>query len=45
LVATAHARSWEFFSYSFTLWITPTFIFSGAFFAVDRFPDYVEPIA
>ena len=45
LVATAHAKSWEFFSYFFTFWITPMFVFSGVFFAVDRFPDYVEPIA
>ena len=45
LVATAYARSWEFFSYFFTFWITPMFVFSGVFFDVDRFPDYVEPIA
>jgi lipooligosaccharide transport system permease protein len=45
LVATAYARSWEFFSYFFTFWITPMFVFSGVFFAVDRFPDYIEPIA
>jgi lipooligosaccharide transport system permease protein len=45
LVATAYARSWEFFSYFFTFWITPMFVFSGVFFAVDRFPDYIEPVA
>ena len=45
LAATAYARSWEFFSYFFTFWVTPMFIFSGVFFGVDRFPDYVEPIA
>jgi lipooligosaccharide transport system permease protein len=45
LLATAYAKSWEFFSYFFTFWITPMFIFSGVFFGVDRFPDYVEPIA
>jgi lipooligosaccharide transport system permease protein len=44
LAATAHARSWEFFSYFFTFWVTPMFVFSGVFFGVDRFPDYVEPI-
>jgi lipooligosaccharide transport system permease protein len=44
LAATAHAKSWEFFSYFFTFWVTPMFIFSGVFFSVDRFPDYVEPI-
>jgi lipooligosaccharide transport system permease protein len=45
LAATAHAKSWEFFSYFFTVWVTPMFVFSGVFFGVDRFPDYVEPIA
>jgi lipooligosaccharide transport system permease protein len=45
LAATAYARSWEFFSYFFTFWITPMFIFSGVFFGVDRFPDYIEPVA
>jgi len=45
LVATAYARSWEFFSYFFTFWITPMFVFSGVFFGVDRFPDYIEPVA
>jgi lipooligosaccharide transport system permease protein len=45
LVATAYAKSWEFFSYFFTFWITPMFIFCGVFFGVDRLPDYVEPIA
>jgi lipooligosaccharide transport system permease protein len=45
LAATAYAKSWEFFSYFFTFWVTPMFIFSGVFFGVDRFPDYIEPIA
>jgi lipooligosaccharide transport system permease protein len=45
LAATAHAKSWEFFSYFFTFWVTPMFVFSGVFFGVDRFPDFVEPIA
>lgn len=45
LLATAYARSWEFFSYFFTFWVTPMFIFSGVFFGVDRFPEYVQPIA
>ena len=31
-------RSWEFFSYFFTFWVTPMFVFSGVFFGVDRFP-------
>lgn len=45
LVATAYAKSWEFFSYFFTFWVTPMFIFSGVFFGVDRFPAYIQPIA
>ena len=45
LAATAHAKSWEFFSYFFTFWVTPMFVFSGVFFGVDRFPDFVQPIA
>jgi lipooligosaccharide transport system permease protein len=45
LAATAYARSWEFFSYFFTFWVTPMFVFSGVFFGVDRFPYYIEPLA
>jgi lipooligosaccharide transport system permease protein len=45
LLATAYAKSWEFFSYFFTFWITPMFVFSGVFFGVDRFPVYIQPIA
>jgi lipooligosaccharide transport system permease protein len=45
LAATAHAKSWEFFSYFFTFWVTPMFVFSGVFFGVDRFPSYVQPIS
>ncbi len=45
LAATAHAKSWEFFSYFFTFWVTPMFVFSGVFFGVDRFPGYVQPIS
>lgn len=42
LAATAHAKSWEFFSYYFTFWVTPMFVFSGTFFEVDRFPWFVQ---
>ena len=45
LCGTAHAKSWEFFSYFFTFWVTPMFIFSGTFFAVDRFPPAIETLA
>ena len=45
LVATSLARDYEFFSYFFTFWITPMFIFSGVFFEIDRFPVPVQAVA
>jgi lipooligosaccharide transport system permease protein len=45
LAATAHAKSWEFFSYTFTFWVTPMFMFSGTFFEVDRFPWFIQAFA
>ena len=45
LVATSFARGYEFFSYFFSFWITPMFVFSGVFFEIDRFPDFVRVIA
>ena len=45
LVATSLARGYEFFSYFFTFWVTPMFVFSGVFFEIDRFPVFVQAIA
>jgi lipooligosaccharide transport system permease protein len=45
LVVTAHAKSWDIFSYFFTFWITPMFMFSGTFFEVTRFPWFVQAFA
>jgi lipooligosaccharide transport system permease protein len=45
LTATAFAKSYEFFSYYFTFWITPMFVFSGVFFAIDRFPGFVQVVS
>ena len=45
LAATAHARNWEFISYFMTFWVTPNFIFSGVFFSIDRFPNYIEVLS
>ncbi len=45
LVATSLARGYEFFSYFFTFWVTPMFVFSGVFFEIDRFPAPVQAIA
>ncbi|MEM7504450.1 MAG: ABC transporter permease [Pseudomonadota bacterium] len=42
LLATSMARGYEFFSYFFTFWLTPMFVFSGVFFDVGRFPDAVQ---
>lgn len=35
---TAFIRQIDLYSYYFTLWLTPLFLFSGIFFPVDRFP-------
>jgi lipooligosaccharide transport system permease protein len=45
LLATAYARDWDFFNYFFTFWMTPMFLFSGVFFEVERFPDWIQPVA
>ena len=45
MVATSFAKSFEMFSYFFTFWVTPMFIFSGVFFPVDRFPEMVQWLA
>lgn len=45
LLFTSISQSYEFFNYFFTFWVTPNFIFTGAFFPVDRFPEWVQAIA
>ena len=45
LVATSFARGYDFFSYFFTFWVTPMFVFSGVFFAIDRFPPAIQAAA
>jgi lipooligosaccharide transport system permease protein len=44
LAATSHAKSWDFFAYFFTFWVTPMFVFSGVFFEVTRFPGFVQAV-
>ncbi len=39
------ARSFDFFSYFFTFWTTPMFVFSGVFFELARFPPFVRALA
>ena len=35
----------DFYSYFFTLWITPMFLFSGIFFPFDKLPAWAEVVA
>jgi len=45
LAATSYAKGYEFFSYFFTFWVTPMFVFCGVFFEIARFPDFIQTIA
>jgi lipooligosaccharide transport system permease protein len=45
LLATSYAKGYDFFSYFFTFWITPMFVFCGVFFDINRFPEAVQIIA
>ncbi len=45
LVATSIAKGYEFFSYYFTFWVTPMFVFCGVFFEIDRFPPAVQALS
>ena len=45
LLATAYARGYEYFSYFFSFWITPMFVFCGVFFDIDRFPVAVQAVS
>jgi lipooligosaccharide transport system permease protein len=45
LLATSLAGGFEFFSYFFTFWVTPSFVFSGVFFELERFPPLIRAIA
>lgn len=42
LVFTAWVPVIDLYSYYYTLWLTPLFLFSGIFFPVDRFPAGAE---
>lgn len=42
MVATAYARWYDSFSYFFTFWVTPMFMFGGVFFSIDRFPIWLQ---
>ncbi len=45
LAWTAYAKGYEFFSYFFTFWVTPMFVFCGVFFEIGRFPETVQMAA
>lgn len=38
LIMTAISKSYDFFLYYFTLWLTPMLLFSGVFFPIDQIP-------
>ncbi len=45
MLVTSFARSYDFFSYYFTLFISPMFVFSGTFFPLDPLPDWAQHLA
>ncbi|HEY4715517.1 MAG TPA: ABC transporter permease [bacterium] len=45
MIVTSVALSYEFFSYYFTLIISPLFLLSGVFFPLDSLPEIIQKIA
>lgn len=45
MLMTSFAKSYDFFSYYFTLFISPMFVFSGTFFPIDPLPDWARILA
>jgi lipooligosaccharide transport system permease protein len=45
MLATSLAKSYEFFNYYFTLFISPMFLFSGTFFPLDAYPSWMKTVA
>ena len=45
LMMTAVSRSYDFFNYYMTLFITPMFLFCGVFYPIETLPNFLEPIA
>ena len=45
LIMTALAPSYDFFTYFFTLVLTPTLLLSGVYYPVDHMPAYLQIIA
>jgi lipooligosaccharide transport system permease protein len=44
LVMAALSQGYDFFSYYFTLFITPMFMLCGVFFPVASLPDFLHPV-
>lgn len=45
LAFTSLIRSMDYYSYYYTLFITPLFLFSGIFYPLDQLPDWVSVVA
>jgi lipooligosaccharide transport system permease protein len=45
MLMTSIARSYDFFSYYFTLFISPMFLFSGTFFPLEQLPNWAKVLA
>jgi lipooligosaccharide transport system permease protein len=45
MMMTSLARSYDFFSYYYTLFISPMFVFSGTFFPLDHLPTWAKTLA
>lgn len=45
MLMTSFARNYDFFSYYFTLFISPMFVFSGTFFPLDKLPTWAKYLA
>jgi len=45
MIVTALAPTYDFFSYFFTIFVSPMFLFSGIFFPLDNLPAWAQAIA
>jgi lipooligosaccharide transport system permease protein len=45
LIVTSVIPSIDLYSYFFTLFVTPLFLFSGIFFPISDLPDAIQPVA
>lgn len=45
LLFTSVIKVIDLYSFYYTLWLTPLFLFSGIFFPISRLPEWVQPFA